>query len=130
MSSRSPTRSSAPFAFSAWAAGASGSRTRARTGRPEANLLDHPDAHEAISWARAGIAHAAMDRGLATSLMRSIEDETSELHAACQAVLTAGERLLERAQAAGAVRPATAATATATATASDFYLDAGQCSHS
>ncbi|MET7337263.1 TetR family transcriptional regulator [Nonomuraea sp. NPDC005650] len=78
------------------------------------DLLDQPDAREAlISWARAGIAHAAMYRGLATSLMRSIEDETSELHAACQAVLTAGERLLERAQAAGAVRP--------DATASDFY---------
>ncbi|MGW2223095.1 SbtR family transcriptional regulator, partial [Nonomuraea sp. NPDC001684] len=49
----------------------------------------------------------------ATSLMRSIEDETSQLHAACQAVLAAGEQLLNRAQAAGTVR--------GDATASDLY---------
>ncbi|MER6947212.1 helix-turn-helix domain-containing protein [Nonomuraea sp. NPDC000554] len=78
------------------------------------DLLDHPSAHEAlVIWARAAIAHTTMYRGLAASLMRSVEDETSELHTACQSVLTAGEQLLKRAQAAGTVR--------GDATASDLY---------
>ncbi|WP_406315702.1 TetR/AcrR family transcriptional regulator [Streptosporangium sp. NBC_01639] len=78
------------------------------------DLLDHPSAHEAlIIWTRAVVAHAMVYRGLAISMMRSIEDETSQLHAACQAVLTGGERLLNRAQAAGTVR--------GDATAADLY---------
>ncbi|WP_189244802.1 TetR/AcrR family transcriptional regulator [Streptosporangium pseudovulgare] len=78
------------------------------------DLLDHPSADEALLiWARAAMAHTTVYRGLVTSLMRSIEDETSHLHAACQAVLTAGEQLLNRAQAAGGMR--------ADVTASDLY---------
>ncbi|MFF0776115.1 TetR/AcrR family transcriptional regulator [Nonomuraea wenchangensis] len=86
-------------------------RTLSNTAR---DLLDHPSAGEAlIIWARAAMVHTMVYRGLATSLMRSIEDETSQLHAACQAVLAAGEQLLNRAQAAGTVR--------GDATASDLY---------
>ncbi|MGW4792146.1 TetR/AcrR family transcriptional regulator [Nonomuraea sp. NPDC004297] len=86
-------------------------RTLSDTAR---DLLDHPSVDEAlIIWAQAAMAHTTVYRGLTTSLMRSIEDESSMLHAACQAVLTAGEQLLNRAQAAGTVR--------ADATASDLY---------
>ncbi|GLW05758.1 TetR family transcriptional regulator [Microtetraspora sp. NBRC 13810] len=78
------------------------------------DLAGHLSAHEALTtWARAAMAHTTRYRGLATSLLRSVEDETSELHAACQEVLGAGERLLTRAQAAGTVR--------ADATAADLY---------
>ncbi|MEO3876415.1 helix-turn-helix domain-containing protein [Nonomuraea sp. B12E4] len=69
------------------------------------DLLDHPSADEALTgWARAAMAHATAYRGLATSLMRSIQDETSRLHAACQAVLAGGQRILDRARAAAVVR--------------------------
>ncbi|GAA2793199.1 TetR/AcrR family transcriptional regulator [Nonomuraea dietziae] len=64
------------------------------------DLLDHPSAHEAlVIWARAAMAHTTTYRGLVTALMRSIKDESSELHAACRAVLVGGEQLLTRAQA-------------------------------
>jgi hypothetical protein len=42
-----------------------------------------------LGRARAAMTHTALYRGLAASLMRGIEDETSELHVACQAVLAA-----------------------------------------
>lgn len=78
------------------------------------DLLDHPSPHEAlVIWARAAMAHTTTYRGLVTALMRSIEDESSELHAACRAVLVGGEQLLTRAQAAGTVRE--------DATAADLY---------
>ncbi|SDK95607.1 TetR/AcrR family transcriptional regulator [Nonomuraea jiangxiensis] len=77
-------------------------------------LLDLPSADEALTgWARAAMAHATVYRGLAVSLMSSIQDETSHLHAACQAVLAGGQRILDRAQASGVVR--------GDVTASDVY---------
>ncbi|WP_405610343.1 TetR/AcrR family transcriptional regulator [Streptomyces sp. NBC_01511] len=77
-------------------------------------LMDHPSPHEALLlWARTAITHTTAYRGLATSLMRALEDETSELYAACRSVLDAGERLLGRAQRSGDARE--------DATAADLY---------
>ncbi|MFE9294058.1 TetR/AcrR family transcriptional regulator [Streptomyces niveus] len=90
-----------------------GDRMRALAGRAH-ELMDHPSPHEALLlWARAAVAHATAYRGLATSLMRAVEDETSELYAACRSVLDAGEHLLGRAQRAGVTRE--------DATAADLY---------
>ncbi|MER6170391.1 helix-turn-helix domain-containing protein [Streptosporangium sp. NPDC001681] len=81
------------------------------TGR---DLLEQTSPDQAlIAWTRTAIAHTATYRGLAASLMHAIEDETSELHAACRSVLSAGEQLLDRARASGAIR--------ADVTASDLY---------
>ncbi|WP_283134493.1 TetR/AcrR family transcriptional regulator [Rhizohabitans arisaemae] len=77
-------------------------------------LRDHPSAYEAlVTWLRAAIVHTTAYRGLAAPMMRSLKDETSELYAACQAVLAGGEALLSRAHAAGAIR--------ADATPEDLY---------
>ncbi|MGW2162068.1 TetR/AcrR family transcriptional regulator [Nonomuraea sp. NPDC001699] len=57
------------------------------------------------TWARAAMVHTTIYRGLGATLMQAVEDETSELHAACTAVLAAGEELLARARTAGEVRP-------------------------
>ena len=68
-------------------------------------LLDHPSPQEAlVIWARAAMAHTGAYRGLAASMMRGLGYENSELHAACQALISAGEQLLARAQQAGAIR--------------------------
>ncbi|MGP4016508.1 TetR/AcrR family transcriptional regulator [Saccharopolyspora sp. 5N708] len=74
-------------------------------------LLDHPSPLEAlVAWAHAAVAHTNTYRGLAASMMSGLGYENSELHAACQALIQAGERVLARAQQAGAVRPDVPAT--------------------
>ncbi|MCI2417885.1 TetR/AcrR family transcriptional regulator [Saccharopolyspora sp. K220] len=79
-------------------------------GDKASQLLDHPSPLEAlIEWAHAAIAHTATYRGLAASMMTGLGYENSELHAACQALIQAGERVLARAQQAGVVRPDVAA---------------------
>jgi hypothetical protein len=56
-------------------------------------LLTHPSPFDGLSaWAHVAMAHTTIYRGLGTALMQAIEDETSELHTACTAVLAAGER--------------------------------------
>jgi AcrR family transcriptional regulator len=68
-------------------------------------LLAHPAPGEALArWARATAAHMSAYRGLATSLLSSLKDESSPLYRACQQMTAAGERLLDRARAAGLVR--------------------------
>ncbi|WP_405793579.1 TetR/AcrR family transcriptional regulator [Streptomyces sp. NBC_01506] len=90
-----------------------GDRMRALAGTAH-ELMDHQSPHEALLlWARAAMAHTNAYRDLAISLMRALEDETSELYAACRSVLDAGEQLLGRAQQAGVARE--------DATASDLY---------
>ncbi|TDC23742.1 TetR/AcrR family transcriptional regulator [Streptomyces sp. 8K308] len=81
-----------------------GDRMRALAATGE-ELLDHSSPFEALAaWARTAVTHTARYRGLGASLMRAIEDESSELHAACEAVLAASERLVARARAAGELR--------------------------
>lgn len=70
-----------------------------------ADLLAAPPFEGLAAWARAAMDHAASYRGLGASLMEAIEDETSELHTACKAVLAAGDALVARARASGDVRP-------------------------
>ncbi|MFE9885460.1 TetR/AcrR family transcriptional regulator [Streptomyces scopuliridis] len=90
-----------------------GDRMHALAGTGE-ELLGHPSPFDALAaWARAAVAHTTLYRGLSASLMRAVEDESSELHAACQEVLAAGERLVVRARAAGELRE--------DATAPDLY---------
>jgi AcrR family transcriptional regulator len=68
-------------------------------------LLTHPSPGEALArWARATVAHMSPYRGLATSLLSGLKDENSALYQACQQMTAAGERLLDRARAAGLVR--------------------------
>jgi len=68
-------------------------------------LLTHPSPGEAlVRWARATAAHMSAYRGLATSLLSSLKDENNPLYRACQQMTAAGERLLDRARAAGLVR--------------------------
>lgn len=77
-------------------------------------LLDRPVPFDGLAdWARAAVAHTTVYRGLGSSMMRAVKDESSELHAACEAVLAAGEQLVARARAAGELR--------AEATAEDVY---------
>ncbi|MFC0528366.1 TetR/AcrR family transcriptional regulator [Phytohabitans kaempferiae] len=82
-----------------------GDRMRALAATGE-ELLTQPSPVEGLTaWAHAAMAHTRTYRGLGMMLMQAVEDETSELHAACMAVLTAGEGLVARARAAGEVRP-------------------------
>ncbi|MDG6107716.1 TetR/AcrR family transcriptional regulator [Dactylosporangium aurantiacum] len=68
-------------------------------------LLTHPSPGEALArWAGATAAHMSAYRGLASSLLSSLKDESSPLHRACQQMTAAGERLLDRARSAGLVR--------------------------
>jgi AcrR family transcriptional regulator len=64
-----------------------------------------PPAEALARWMRAVAEHAATYSGLADQLLGSLDDETSELHAACKRMSAAGETLAERARAAGAIRP-------------------------
>ncbi|MFF5207242.1 TetR/AcrR family transcriptional regulator [Streptosporangium sp. NPDC000396] len=56
-------------------------------------------------WLREFTAGATVYRGLVTSMMATLEDEGSPLHASCLAMRTAAARLLERAQDSGHIRP-------------------------
>lgn len=57
------------------------------------------------AWARISVAHTAAYRGLASSLISCFDDPTSPLYGACHAMTEMGERLVERARAAGGIRP-------------------------
>ena len=81
-----------------------GDRMRALAENGEEQLGSSSPFEGLAAWARAAMAHTALYRGLGAQLMQAVEDESSELHAGCKAVLAAGERLLERAQEAGDVR--------------------------
>ncbi|MEV4135041.1 helix-turn-helix domain-containing protein [Dactylosporangium sp. NPDC049742] len=68
-------------------------------------LLMHPSPGQALAqWAHATAAHMSAYRGLATSLLSCLKDENNPLYRACQQMTAAGERLLDRARAAGLVR--------------------------
>jgi AcrR family transcriptional regulator len=56
-------------------------------------------------WLRDFVGGATAYRGLAASMMATLGDESSSLHASCLAMRQAAARLLERAQDAGHIRP-------------------------
>ncbi|MCP2168723.1 TetR/AcrR family transcriptional regulator [Goodfellowiella coeruleoviolacea] len=69
------------------------------------DLLTSATPRDALTaWLRAFITGASTYRGLTSTLMATLRDETSELHAACLAMRQAGERVLTRAQQDGQVR--------------------------
>ncbi|MFI7006334.1 TetR/AcrR family transcriptional regulator [Streptomyces sp. NPDC050145] len=77
----------------------------AELGDTAQNLLAaEPPGAALATWVKAAVAHATTYRGLVTTLMDSLKDETSDLNSACTAMQSAGRRLLERAQQAGEVR--------------------------
>ena len=64
-----------------------------------------PSPFEALTcWMRAVAEHGAVYNGLAEELLGSLDDEGSELHAACARMSTAGRALTDRAHAAGTIR--------------------------
>ncbi|MBF8189970.1 TetR/AcrR family transcriptional regulator [Nonomuraea sp. K274] len=81
-----------------------GDRMRALAATGEELLADPSPFDGLAAWARTAMAHTTVYRGLGAALMEAVEDETSELHTACKAVLAAGEELVARARAAGEVR--------------------------
>ncbi|TDC75659.1 TetR/AcrR family transcriptional regulator [Streptomyces hainanensis] len=66
-----------------------------------------------VRWMRAAAEHGAVYDGLAQELLGSLDDQGSELHAACARLSAAGRALTERAVDAGAIR--------ADATADDVF---------
>jgi AcrR family transcriptional regulator len=68
-------------------------------------LVSHPAAAEALAiWMRTVVTHAAAYRGLANVLVDGLDDEASELHAACKRMTAIGDRLVENAREADAIR--------------------------
>ncbi|MFG1824602.1 TetR/AcrR family transcriptional regulator [Microbispora bryophytorum] len=64
------------------------------------------DSHEALrQWLREFLSGASTYRGLTTSMMTTIGDEDSPLHASCSAMREAAGRLVERAQDDAHIRP-------------------------
>ncbi|MBA0050678.1 TetR/AcrR family transcriptional regulator [Streptomyces sp. AJS327] len=57
-----------------------------------------------VSWMHVVAEYSAVYSGLAEQLLGSLDDEDSALHTACRRVAEAGERLVERAHAAGEIR--------------------------
>jgi AcrR family transcriptional regulator len=56
-------------------------------------------------WLRAFVGTVGRYRGLTAALLSTLQDETSGLHAACEAMRGAGATLLTRARQAGHIRP-------------------------
>ncbi|WP_181787894.1 TetR/AcrR family transcriptional regulator [Streptomyces phytophilus] len=66
-----------------------------------------PPFDQLTRWMRAVAEHGAVYSGLAEELLGSFDDKSSELHAACERLSTAGKTLTTRAHAARALRPDT-----------------------
>ncbi|NUR93089.1 MAG: TetR/AcrR family transcriptional regulator, partial [Nonomuraea sp.] len=75
-------------------------------------LLPDPDPGAAlVTWLRAVATHSVVNRGLGVSLMREAGGAAAPLGRTCHALITgAGDELLARAHAVGAVRPDVTAT--------------------
>lgn len=68
-------------------------------------LAGHQDPGAALErWMNLVVEHAATYRSLSEQFLGSLADESSEMHAACRRMTAAGERLVARARAAGAIR--------------------------
>ncbi|WP_067487514.1 TetR/AcrR family transcriptional regulator [Actinomadura hibisca] len=81
-----------------------GESLRGLRARSDALLTDEDPARGLAVWLETAVDHATAYRGLVETLMDSISDPASELHATCRDVKDGGEQLLVRAQRAGAVR--------------------------
>ncbi|MGI5169304.1 TetR/AcrR family transcriptional regulator [Spirillospora sp. CA-253888] len=81
-----------------------GESLRGLRARSDELLADEDPWRGLAAWLRTAIDHATAYRGLVETLMESIGDPASELHATCRDVKDSGERLLVRAQRAGAAR--------------------------
>ncbi|HEU5024813.1 MAG TPA: helix-turn-helix domain-containing protein [Spirillospora sp.] len=76
-----------------------------RLAKRAAALRDaHPPAEALAAWLREFATGLAVYRGLAASLVATIEDDTTALHASCGRMRAAGADLLRRAQESGDVR--------------------------
>ncbi|MQY06931.1 TetR/AcrR family transcriptional regulator [Actinomadura macrotermitis] len=82
-----------------------GARFDGLAARAAALAGELPPLEALTAWLHEFVSGATVYRGLAASLMATIGDETSSLHASCAALQDAGGRLLAAAQAAGRVRP-------------------------
>jgi AcrR family transcriptional regulator len=70
-----------------------------------ATLRDARPPHEALTeWLREFAAGVAVYRGLAASLVATLEDDTTSLYASCARMRAAGADLLKRAQETGRIR--------------------------
>ncbi|MFC7625135.1 TetR/AcrR family transcriptional regulator [Microlunatus sp. GCM10028923] len=67
-------------------------------------LLGEPPYRAVVTWLRDLAAASATVHGLPDAVLSALRDRDSALHAACDGMRTAGARLLERAQSAGAIR--------------------------
>jgi AcrR family transcriptional regulator len=67
-------------------------------------LGDRPPYEAVVTWLRELATASAAVHGLPDAVLAALRDQGSDLHAACDAMRSAGGRLLERAQAAGVVR--------------------------
>jgi AcrR family transcriptional regulator len=72
--------------------------------RAEALAADAAPHDALMAWLREFVAGAGAYRGLAASMMATINDEQSPLHASCLGMRQAAARLLQRAQADGSIR--------------------------
>jgi AcrR family transcriptional regulator len=74
-------------------------------------LAAEPDPVDALAeWLRAHIAHGRKGHSLGSSVMAAKLQEGSDVNLACKAMIDSGQTLLDRAQAAGQVRPEVALT--------------------
>jgi AcrR family transcriptional regulator len=76
-------------------------RLAAKAESPEAS---RPPEDALLEWLSDFAAGAAAYRGLAASMMATLSDESSSLHASCLAIRQAAARLLKNAQDAGHIR--------------------------
>ncbi|MFI6519560.1 TetR/AcrR family transcriptional regulator [Spirillospora sp. NPDC050679] len=81
-----------------------GESLRGLRARSDELLSEEDPARGLAVWLRTAVDHATAYRGLVETLMESIADPGSDLHATCRDVREGGAQLLVRAQRAGAVR--------------------------
>jgi AcrR family transcriptional regulator len=78
--------------------------------RSAADLADLPPWDALVGWLRQFASYAATKRALAEGMLASIDQDAEVFRSSREAINTAGEALLGRAQAAGVVRPDTSFT--------------------
>jgi AcrR family transcriptional regulator len=78
--------------------------------RSAADLADLPPWDALVDWLRQFVSYAATKRALAEGMLASIDQDAEVFRSSREAINTAGEALLGRAQAAGVVRPDTSFT--------------------
>ena len=82
-----------------------GQRLDRLAAKAESLEASRPPEDALLEWLSDFAAGAAAYRGLAASMMATLSDESSSLHASCLAMRQAAARLLKNAQDAGHIRP-------------------------